>query len=45
MSIKEFLKKMEKYNNKETNDDICKIHKKTYISYCFDCTKHLCEEY
>ena len=41
MQIKEYLTKMEKYNNKETNNDTCNIHNKSkYISYCFDCNKH-----
>ena len=45
MSIEEYLTKMEKYKNKETNNDICNIHNKSkYISYCFDCNEHLCTQ-
>jgi len=47
--IKEYLDKMQKYTNEiinEINDDTCFIHKTNnkFISYCFDCKCHLCEE-
>ena len=44
IEIKEYLKKMKKYNNIKLNDDICEKHKKEYISYCFDCNIHLCQD-
>ena len=49
MPIKEYLDKMQKYTNEiinEINDDTCFDHKSNnrYISYCFDCKCHLCEE-
>ncbi len=41
MTIKEYLTKIEKFKNRETNNDICKIHNnKKYVSYCFDCNIH-----
>ena len=44
LSIKEYLSKMEKYKQKNIEDK-CKKHKhKKYISYCFDCNLHLCED-
>ena len=44
LPIKEYLSKMEKYKQKNIEDK-CKEHKnKKYISYCFDCDLHLCEE-
>ena len=43
MSIEEYLKIIEK--NKNINiDKICKIHKKNFIFYCFNCSKHLCKD-
>ena len=44
--IKDYLEYMSKNNNKPINEDICKIHNNNnkYISYCFDCDKHLCKE-
>ena len=47
MSIKEYLEKMKKYNNKIINDDICKVHYKKsnkFVTYCLDCNLHLCKE-
>ena len=49
MPIKEYLDKMQKYTNEiinEINDDTCLVHKANnkFISYCFDCKCHLCEE-
>ena len=41
ISIKEYFKKMKKYNQQEINNDECKIHKNKYISYCFNCKCHL----
>ena len=44
--LKEYLEKMKKYNNRALNCDECKIHNKNnkYVSYCFNCNRHLCEE-
>ena len=44
IEIKEYLQKMKQYNNKELNDDKCDKHKQEYVSYCFDCKTHLCNE-
>ena len=44
MEIKEYLKKMKNFNNIKLNDDICDKHKKEYLSYCFDCNIHLCQD-
>ena len=48
MPIKEYLEKMEKFKQKSINEDICKEHSSSknnkYITYCFDCKLHLCEE-
>ena len=46
MSLKEYFKEMKKYTNKGTNIVKCEIHKKNnkFISYCYDCNCHLCEE-
>ena len=46
MLIKEYLNKMKKYKHKKINKDICEIHNKDnkYVSYCFDCNRHLCKE-
>lgn len=36
---------MEKYQKRKINEDKCKIHSNNnYLSYCFDCNKHLCKE-
>ena len=38
---------MKSQNNKQLNDDICKVHtnnNEKYICYCFNCNYHLCEE-
>ena len=45
IKIKEYLEKMVQFNNKALNEDICPTHNDTqnkYVSYCFDCNKHLC---
>ena len=43
MPIKEYLEKMK--NHRKVNKDICDIHKNNiYVSYCFDCKRHLCKE-
>ena len=42
--IKEYLKKMKNYNDIKLNDDKCDMHKKEYLSYCFDCNIHLCQD-
>ena len=45
ISIKEYLKKMKKYNNNfKLNKDECEIHKTKYLCYCFNCNCHLCKE-
>ena len=45
MTIKEYLEKYKKYNNKKINNDKCEIHNNNkYISYCFDCNNHLCKD-
>ena len=44
IEIKEYLNKMKQYNNIELNGDKCDKHKKEYLSYCFDCNKHLCKD-
>ena len=44
MQISEYLEKMKKYNQKEINYNICPIHTIKYVSYCFNCNKHLCSD-
>ena len=44
MSLKEYLKKMKKYNSSKLNKDTCEKHKSKYVSYCFNCSCHLCKE-
>jgi len=48
MSMNEYFEKMEKYKQKYVNEDICRKHisckNNKYVSYCFDCNCHLCEE-
>ena len=48
MSIKEYFEKMEKNKKTIINEDTCREHisckNNKYISYCFDCNCHLCEE-
>ena len=46
LSIKEYMKKMKKFNNKNINDEVCIVdnHNKKYEFYCLDCNKHLCKE-
>ena len=45
MTIKNYLSEMEKYKQSNINNDKCKEHKNNkYVSYCFDCNRHLCEE-
>ena len=44
IEIKEYLNKMKQYNNIKLNDDKCDFHKKEYLSYCFDCNRHLCKD-
>ena len=44
MPIKEFLDKMMDNDNVNINKDICQIHKNQYMSFCFDCKKHLCKD-
>ena len=42
MPIKEYLEKIKKNKNKNI-DTICSIHKKDFVFYCFNCSKHLCK--
>ena len=44
LTIKEYINKMKKYNNKNINNDICNEHNNKYECYCLDCNKHLCKE-
>ena len=50
MTIKEYLEKIKKYKEKNIKDlkDKCENHfnytKNKYISYCYECNCHLCEE-
>ena len=46
LSIKEYMKKMKKFNNKNINDEVCieDNHHKKYEFFCLDCNKHLCKE-
>ena len=49
MSIKDYLKKIKENKNFSNNDwllnkDICNEHREEYLSYCFDCKKHLCKK-
>jgi len=48
MSIKEYFEKIEKNKQKSINEDKCREHisckNNRYVSYCFDCNCHLCEE-
>ena len=48
MTIKEYFEKMEKNKKITINEDICKEHinceNNKFVSFCFDCNCHLCEE-
>ena len=48
MTIKEYFEKMEKNKKININGDTCREHisckNNKYVSYCFDCNCHLCEE-
>ena len=49
ISIREYLNKMRKFTNQKINKDTCDLHSSKYsnseyISYCFDCNCHLCNE-
>ena len=44
MEINKYLEKMKKYNDIKINNDKCNMHNDKYISYCFNCNKHLCNE-
>ena len=43
LNIKEYIEKMQKYNNTKFNE-ICDKHNKLYYYYCFNCKYHLCLE-
>ena len=45
MKIKEYLDSMKNYNDKDINNNICNIHKEDYLSYCYECNIHLCNEF
>ena len=44
MEINKYLEEMKKYNDIKINNDNCDIHNNKYISYCFNCNNHLCNE-
>ena len=45
ISMNEYFEKMEKHKQKHINKDTCSEHSSNkYVSYCFDCNCHLCEE-
>ena len=43
ISIKEFIIKMKKFNNKNLNNEVCieDNHNKKYEFFCLDCNKHV----
>ena len=46
--LNEYFEEMEKYKQRNVNNDTCQKHSSKnnkYMSYCFDCNCHLCEEY
>ena len=43
-NIREYIEKMNQFRDKNINSEICDKHNNKYLSYCFDCNKHLCEE-
>ena len=42
-SIKEYLNKMSDNSSLNPNKERCEIHKDIYMSFCFDCNKHICK--
>ena len=42
--LKEYIEKMQKYRNNKLYNNKCDIHNNVYISYCFNCNCHLCQE-
>ena len=48
MSMNEYFEKMEKYKQRSINEDTCRKHisskNNKFVSFCFDCNCHLCEE-
>ena len=48
MPIKEYLDRIEKYKIRYINEETCAEHilcqNNKYVSYCFECNCHLCEE-
>jgi len=45
--LNEYFEEMEKYKQRNVNNDTCQKHSSKnnkYMSYCFDCNCHLCEE-
>ena len=44
ISIKEYINKMKRFNDKNINNDICIEHNNKYECICLECNKHLCKE-
>ena len=46
MTIKEYLEKIKDKKDIKIEElkDRCKIHNNNYVSYCYDCKYHLCNE-
>ena len=46
LKINQFLekRKQQKIVNSNTNTDTCNEHGQKFMSYCFDCNKHICEK-
>ena len=51
MNIKDYLDKLKEYKDKKilndemiSNNSKCNKHKEDYLSYCFECNKHLCKK-
>ena len=44
LSINEYLEAIQRYYKPSINNDLCQTHNAKYISYCFECNYHLCEE-
>ena len=44
INIKDYLTKIQEYNNKILNNDKCLKHNEKNFSYCFECNMHLCKK-
>ena len=46
LKINQFLekRKQQKIGNSNTNTDTCNEHGQKFMSYCFECNKHICEK-